>query len=135
MLGKLKGKEVEHLGNLAKLTLSCVISELKSLDDCMKNKTEQNTQTIEMKSLLSAIKKFKQAFSLPDYKQVEKKLIDDCCKHFAKILYIDLHLRLLGILELEEYHWDKAKYLSGSFIVVFDEIYHDWKDQKYCEYL
>ena len=128
MLGKLKGKEVEHLGNLAKLTLSCVISELKSLDDCMKNKTEQNTQTIEMKSLLSAIKKFKQAFSLPDYKQAEKKLLDDCSKHFAKILYM-LPTKLLGILEFQKYGWDEAKYLPGTFIVVFDEIYHDWKDE------
>ena len=129
MLGKLKGKDVEHLGNLAKLTLSCVISELKSVDESRKNKTKQNTQTLEMKVILPAIAKFKQAFSLPDYKQVETKLIDNCCKHFAKFFYIDLHLKLLGILDLKEYHWDKAKYLSGTFIVVFDEIYYDWKDE------
>ena len=129
MLGKLKGKEVEHLENLAKLTLSCVISELKSVDDCMKNKTEQNTQTIEMKALLSAIKKFKQAFCLPHYNRDERKIIDDCSKHFATILYM-LPTKLLGVLEWQKYGWDKAKYLSGTFIVVFDEIYHDWKDEK-----
>ena len=132
MLGKLKGKEVEHLENLATSTLSCVVSELKNVDDWRKNKTKQNTQTIEMKLLLSAIRQFKQTFRLTEYKQentIERNIIEECCKHFAKIVDIDLYIKLLGILELKEYDWDKSKYLSGTFIAVFDEIYHDWKDE------
>ena len=73
MLGKFEGENVEQLRHFAKLPLSCVVSELKSVDGWMKNISENDQDTLEMKVELSATEKLKQEFSLPHYKQVEKK--------------------------------------------------------------
>ena len=88
---------------------------------------DQSRIALERKVQLSATGKFKQGFSLPHHNHADKKLIDCCCEHFAKILHIDLLIKMLGLLELKKCEWD-PEYFTASFIAVFDGIYNDLKD-------
>ena len=94
------------------------------------NKSENEKKKLELNLHLSAAKKFKEAFSHQDFDEKVKNVINDCSEAFARIFYIDLYIKLLGILELDEYGRDPVKYLSGSFIAVIDGIHQDLKAEK-----
>ena len=138
MLGKFEGENVEQLHKFSKLTLSCIMSEVKSVAEWMKNmsKNDQDKKNLEMKLRSTATQKFQQTFCLPHYKTHEREIIKDCCNDFVKVLYLDLYIKLISILELDGYvdmkgkPWNPDVYLSGSFISVFDWIYHDLKEGK-----
>ena len=127
MFGKFEGENVEHLHKLATLTLSCVLSELKNVDNKMR-KFPQFETTVQ----LPAAKRFRQDFSQDHHTQAETKLIDDCCRFFSLILETDLHEKLIGFLEMRGYITQSkpAKNLSESFIAAFDALYRDLKEEK-----
>ena len=123
---------MKHLHKLSRLVLNCVLSEIKNVDNYMKspNKSAIEKNKLYLKLHFSAAKKFKETFSQPDFSAKAKNMINDCSEAFARIFYIDLYIKLLGILELDEYGWDPVKCLSGSFISVLDGIHHDLNAEK-----
>ena len=127
IFGKFDGDNIKHLHKLSKLILNCVLSEIKNVDSYMKipNKSDNEKKDLHLKLHFSAANKFKEEFSDPNFDEKTKNVINDCSEAFARIFYIDLYIKLLGILELDDYGWDPVKYLSGSFISVIDGIYHD----------
>ena len=94
------------------------------------NKSDNEKKKLELKLHFSAAKEFKEAFSHQDFDEKVKNVINDCSEAFARIFYIDLYIKLLGILELDEYGRDPVKYLSGSFIAVIDGIHQDLNAEK-----
>ena len=94
------------------------------------NKNENEKKNLHLKLHFSAAKKFKEAFNHQDFDEKKKNVINDCSEAFARIFYIDLYIKLLGILELDDYGWDPVKYLSGSFISVIDGIHQDLNAEK-----
>ena len=132
IFGKFDGDNIKHLHKLSKLILNCVLSEIKNVDSYMKipNKSDNEKKDLHLKLHFSAAKKFKEAFNRPDFNTEAKNVVNDCSEMFAKIFYIDLYIKLLGILELDEYGWDPVVYLSGSFISVIDGIHQDLNAEK-----
>ena len=94
------------------------------------NKSDNEKKNLHLKLHFSAAKKFKEAFNDPDFVEKTKNLINDCSETFSRIFYIDLYIKLLGILELDEYGWDPVVYLFGSFISVIDGIHQDLNAEK-----
>ena len=94
------------------------------------NKSDNEKKKLELKLHFSAAKKFNGAFSRPSFDEKAKNVIKECSEAFARIFYIDLYIKLLGILELDEYGWDPVVYLSGSFISAIDGIHQDLNEEK-----
>ena len=132
VFGKFEGDNIKHLHKLSRLTLNCVLSEIKNVDNYMKNpsKSENEKKNLHLKLHFSAAKKFKETFSEPDFNLKAKNVINDCSEAFARIFYIDLYIKLLCLLELDEYGWNPVKYLTGSFISVLDGIHQDLNAEK-----
>ena len=132
LLGKFEGDNMKHLHKLSRLALDCVLSEINNVDNFMKSpyKSDNEKKNLYLKLHFSAAKKFKETFSEPDFNLKAKNVINDCSEAFARIFYIDLYIKLLGLLELDEYGWNPVKYLTGSFISVLDGIHQDLNAEK-----
>ena len=128
LFGEFEGEKKTNLHKLSQSTLSCILSQLEYVNDLMETGTDLDIKKLKSKVITAANKAFFKGFFSPSYTKKEQELVSNCRQCFAKLLDMDMCMKLIGIQALDK-HLDPVKCLSGSFIEVFDDIYDEFNEE------